>query len=127
MPDHCIENTLGAEFCEGLDRTRIDEVIRKGTDRNADSYSGFFDNGRRKATGLAELLHANGVDEVHVMGLATDYCVKFTAMDAVALGFETKLIVKGSRGVDREPGDSTRAIQAMCDAGIVMLEPEATA
>ena len=70
-PDHCIENTLGAEFCEGLDRTRIDEVIRKGTDHNADSYSGFFDNGHRKATGLAELLHANGVDEVHVMRLAT--------------------------------------------------------
>ncbi|MAE65165.1 MAG: nicotinamidase/pyrazinamidase [Phycisphaeraceae bacterium] len=117
-PDHCVQNTAGAEFCASLDRSGIHQIVRKGTDPGIDSYSGFFDNGRRKATGLADLLRDRGVTDVAVMGLATDYCVKFTALDAADLGFTTSLIVEGCRGVDLQPGDCDRAIEAMREAGV---------
>ena len=117
-PDHCVQQTAGADFATGLARHGIDHVVRKGTDRAIDSYSAFFDNARRKATGLEQYLRGQGVDEVHVMGLATDYCVKQTALDAVDLGFRTALLTEGVRGVDREAGDSRRAIDEMRAAGV---------
>lgn len=123
-PDHCVEGTAGAALCDGLNREGIHEVVRKGGDRQIDSYSGFFDNGlpgKRKATGLGALLKDRGVDEVHVMGLATDYCVKFTALDAVGLGFKTKLIVAGCRGVELQAGDGDRAMAAMREAGVEIV------
>jgi nicotinamidase/pyrazinamidase len=119
-PDHCVQGTPGAEFARGLDTTGIDHVIPKGTDRDIDSYSGFFDNARRKATGLESYLRQKRVDEVHVMGLATDYCVKFTVLDAVELGFRTVLITEGVRGVDLNEGDCERAIQEMRAAGTII-------
>jgi nicotinamidase/pyrazinamidase len=91
-PVHCVQNSTGAEFHKKLEISRVDRVFVKGTDRSVDSYSGFFDNGRRKATGLSDLLRKRGVTSVCVLGLATDYCVKFTALDAVGEGFETSLI-----------------------------------
>lgn len=112
-PDHCIQNTIGADFAANLDRARIQHVIRKGTDRHIDSYSGFFDNARRHATGLENYLRSKGVDTIHVMGLATDYCVKATALDAIDLGFHTVLLTAGVRGVDVHPGDCHRAIEQM--------------
>jgi nicotinamidase/pyrazinamidase len=117
-PDHCVQNTRGAEFAPGLDVGLIAHVVRKGTDGAIDSYSGFFDNGRRNATDLDKYLRARSVDEVHVMGLATDYCVKFTALDAVELGYRTTLLTAGSRGVELAPGDCRRAINQMCAAGV---------
>ncbi|MEZ6190585.1 MAG: bifunctional nicotinamidase/pyrazinamidase [Phycisphaerales bacterium] len=98
-PDHCVQGTPGAEFCPDLNTQGINEVVRKGTDPDIDSYSGFYDNGHRKATGLTGLLQSRGVTEVDVMGLATDYCVKFTALDAVREGFTTRVILEGCRGV----------------------------
>jgi nicotinamidase/pyrazinamidase len=126
-PDHCVQGTRGAELCAALDRARIHHVVQKGSDRRADSYSGFFDNGRRKATGLAELLRGRGVSEIDVMGLATDYCVKFTALDAVELGFSTRLIRPGVRGVNLQSGDDERAIEAMRAAGVVIIEHDPAA
>ncbi|MFU8806796.1 MAG: bifunctional nicotinamidase/pyrazinamidase, partial [Bradymonadaceae bacterium] len=82
-PDHCVQNTKGAEFAEGLRTERFDKVFQKGTDPKVDSYSGFYDNVRRHATGLADFLRGRGVDEVYVCGVATDYCVKFTVLDAL--------------------------------------------
>jgi nicotinamidase/pyrazinamidase len=120
-PDHCVQGTPGAELCAGLDRQRIDEVVRKGTDPDIDSYSGFFDNDHKRATGLADLLRRRGIGEVHVMGLATDYCVQFTALDAVELGFKTTVIVEGCRAVNLEPGDDERAIEAMHRAGVRVI------
>ncbi len=120
-PDHCVQCTPGAEFCDELNIDGIEEVVRKGTDRNIDSYSGFFDNGHRKATGLSDLLRERGVDAVDVMGLATDYCVKFTALDAVEQGLTTRLIVEGCRGVELQPGDCERAITAMRAAGVAIV------
>jgi nicotinamidase/pyrazinamidase len=117
-PDHCVQGTPGAEFAPNLNVGGIDHVIRKGTDRLIDSYSGFFDNGHRKATGLGDYLKQQGVNAVDVMGLATDYCVKFTALDAVELGFEVRLIVEGVRGVDLNAGDCDAAIASMRSSGV---------
>src|SRR5262249_44407690 len=91
-PTHCVQNTRGGELVPSLDASRIAKVFQKGTDPSVDSYSGFFDNGHRKSTGMGDWLKQKGVSRVHVCGLATDYCVKFTALDARQLGFETHLI-----------------------------------
>ena len=97
-PVHCVQWTGGAQFHPQLDTRRIARVFPKGMDASIDSYSGFFDNGRGKATGLGEWLRAEHVDEVLVCGLATDYCVKFTALDAAQFGFRTHFIKDASRG-----------------------------
>jgi nicotinamidase/pyrazinamidase len=120
-PSHCVQGTSGAEFAAGLDSTRISKVVHKGTDPEIDSYSGFFDNGHSKATGLADYLHGRHVSDVHVVGLATDYCVKFTALDARKLGFATYLIADACRGVDLKPGDVERAIEEMQAAGVQVV------
>lgn len=117
-PDHCVQNSEGAKFSAELNTTGIHRIIQKGTDRKIDSYSGFFDNARRKATGLEEYLRKNKVEEVHLVGLATDYCVKFTALDAVDLGFRTVVIQEGVRGVDLQSGDCERSIKEMQNKGI---------
>jgi nicotinamidase/pyrazinamidase len=88
-PEHCVQNTPGAGFVPALDRTRWTKVFPKGTCPEVDSYSGFFDNGRRNATGLGDYLRERGATDLYLLGLATDYCVKFTALDARNLGFKT--------------------------------------
>lgn len=120
-PDHCVQGSSGAAFVAALKTAAIDKIFQKGVDPEIDSYSGFFDNGRRKATGLGEFLKKSGVGEVHVMGLATDYCVKFSALDAASLGFKTVLIEDGCRGVELKPGDSRRAVEEMRAAGVAAL------
>jgi len=94
-PVHCVQGTKGAELSPDLRRDSIVKIFPKGTDPVIDSYSGFFDNGHRKATGLGDWLKSKRVTEVFVCGLATDYCVKFTALDAVSLGFKTNLVEDG--------------------------------
>ena len=117
-PVHCVQGTYGAKLHPGLDPSAIERVFRKGMDPLTDSYSGFFDNGHRKATGLEEYLKGRGVDSVYVCGLATDYCVKFTALDAVQLGFETFLIEDACRGVNLQPGDVGREVEEMLAKGV---------
>lgn len=121
-PVHCVEGTRGAEFADGLEVSRFTEIFKKGTDVEVDSYSGFFYNGRRRATGLGDWLRARGVTHVSVLGLATDYCIKFTALDAVDLGFRTRLIVDGCRAVELATGDAARAIAEMRAAGVEVIE-----
>jgi nicotinamidase/pyrazinamidase len=121
-PPHCVQGTRGAELHAGLDRDKITEVFPKGTDRAVDSYSGFFDNGHRKATGLADWLRERWITRVYVMGLATDYCVKATALDARELGFDTWVIEDGCRPVELDPGDGDRAFAAMRAAGVTVVE-----
>lgn len=119
-PVHCVQGTAGAELAPGLDRRRIAKIFQKGANRGIDSYSGFFDNGRRRATGMAEWLKTGGVTEVHICGLATDYCVKFTALDAVGAGFKTRLIEDASRGINLMPQDVNNAIAQMKRAGVII-------
>jgi nicotinamidase/pyrazinamidase len=119
-PIHCVQGTAGAELAPGLNRERIVKVFQKGTDAGIDSYSGFFDNGHRRATGMAEWLKGRGVTEVFVCGLATDYCVKFTALDAVSAGFKTHLVEDASRGVNLQPNDVKNAVAEMRQAGVVI-------
>jgi nicotinamidase/pyrazinamidase len=120
-PVHCVQDTPGAAFHAALNAKPIAKVFQKGTDPKVDSYSGFFDNGRRKTTGLGEFLKGRGVNEVYVLGLATDYCVRFTALDACALGFRTFLIEDACRGVDLKPGDVKQAVAEMRAAGLVVV------
>lgn len=117
-PDHCVQGTHGAELHAELDSESIDQIIQKGTNRMIDSYSGFFDNGHQQSTGLDAWLKSKNVDRVSIMGLATDYCVKFTALDAIELGFETELILEGCRGVELQPGDVERAIAELEARGV---------
>ena len=124
-PDHCVQESPGAEFHSDLNRSQIDAVFRKGSERNLDSYSAFFDNDRRRSTGLGEHLRSKGVEAVCLMGLATDYCVKFSALDAVSLGFRTSLVLEGCRGIDLQAGDVSRAVDAMRVAGIEIVTDEA--
>jgi nicotinamidase/pyrazinamidase len=121
-PAHCIEETTGAAFVPGLHTARFARVFRKGTHPRIDSYSGFFDNGHRHSTGLGDYLKENKVQEVHVVGLATDYCVKFTAIDAAGLGFRSNIILDACRGVELHAGDVQRAIEDMKAAGVVVLK-----
>ena len=121
-PVHCVQGTSGAELAPDLHRDRIAKIFPKGTDSNVDSYSGLFDNGHRKSTGLGEWFKAQGVTEVFVCGLATDYCVKFTALDAVQMGFKTSFIKDASRGVNILADDVANAIAEMYHAGIEIIQ-----
>ena len=116
-PDHCVQGTRGAEFVAGLNSESVDHVVQKGTDCQIDSYSGFFDNDGRSATGMAALLKKHGATEVSVMGLATDYCVKFTVLDALQLGYRVRVVTSGCRGVNLSPGDVDAALEEMKAAG----------
>ena len=117
-PAHCVRGTPGADLAAGLCPDPIEAIFRKGTDPAIDSYSGLFDNGHRKRTGLADYLRGRGVTAVAVCGLATDYCVKFTALDAVAEGFAVTLVEDASRGVDLRPGDVAAAVDQMQQASV---------
>ena len=124
-PIHCVQESWGAEFVPELDASGITKVFRKGTDPAIDSYSGFYDNGHRKSTGLAEWLRGQGVDTVHVMGLAADYCVNYTVLDALQEGFATVLIEDATRGVELAPGDVVAAIDEMRQAGAAIATSDA--
>jgi nicotinamidase/pyrazinamidase len=117
-PVHCVQNTGGACFAPGLDTRHIHRIFFKGTDPRVDSYSGLFDNGHRNSTGLADYLRERGVTEVSVCGLATDYCVKFTALDALREGFHVTLLESACRGVNLRPGDVDAAVEEMRSAGV---------
>jgi nicotinamidase/pyrazinamidase len=121
-PVHCVQETRGAEFASELNQTRIHKIFRKGEDPNIDSYSGFFDNGHRRATGMHEYLIEQQVTQLCVLGLATDYCVKFTALDARRLGWSTTVYVDGCRAVNLSPHDDAAAIAQMRQAGVRCCE-----
>lgn len=119
-PVHCVEDSDGAAFAETLEVARIENVFRKGTRSEIDSYSGFHDNGRRHSTGMADWLRGRGVTHITLCGLATDYCVKFTALDALDEGFITTLALDACRGVNLQPGDVEQAIQEMKQRGVIV-------
>jgi nicotinamidase/pyrazinamidase len=101
-PDHCIQGEKGAMFVKGYDDRRVEAIFRKGTNPEIDSYSGFFDNGRKKSTGLGDYLKGRGVKQVYVCGLAAEFCVLYTALDAIELGFETYYLEDATRALSQE-------------------------
>lgn len=109
-PDHCVQGSHGADFPAELDVRRIETIFRKGMEKNIDTYSGFFDNGHKKDTGLAGFLKGRNIDEVYITGLAGDICVYYTAMDSIKCGFKTVLIKDCTR-----PIDQGRFVQALAD------------
>jgi nicotinamidase/pyrazinamidase len=121
-PIHCVQGTFGAEFVQELNTNKITKVFPKGTDKTVDIYSGFFDNGKRGDTGLHAYLQEKNVTEVYVMGLALDYCVKFTATDAIELGYKTHLILDGTRAVNLEPNDGEKAVDFLKSLGVTVIE-----
>jgi nicotinamidase/pyrazinamidase len=110
-PPHCVQGSEGAQLFPALERAEVDVVIDKGQDPGTEGYSGF------EATNLAELLRGRGIDKVTIVGLATDYCVKNTALDALREGFEVTVDSEGVRGVEVEEGDSERALEEVREAG----------
>jgi nicotinamidase/pyrazinamidase len=120
-PDHCVQGSHGAQLAAALEQDKIDHVVPKGTDRRIDSYSGFYDNDHRHETGLAEYLRGSGISEVDIVGLATDYCVKATALDARQLGFRTRVILEGVRGVNLNSGDVDSALEVMRANGVEIV------
>ena len=125
-PVHCVQHTVGAAFAPGLDINRVRKIFRKGMDPGIDSYSGFFDNGHRESTGLDFYLKQAGVTETFILSLATDYCVKFTAMDALELGFATYVLVNACRGVELQTGDVAAALHDMATAGVQLITGDAS-
>jgi nicotinamidase/pyrazinamidase len=121
-PVHCVQNTVGAAFVPALDMKQVAQVFQKGTDPRIDSYSSFFDNGHRKATGLNDFLKVRRVTDVFIAGLTTDYCVKFSALDALSLGFKTHVIEGACRGVNLKQGDAARALEEMRRAGVNIVK-----
>lgn len=99
-PDHCVQGTAGADFHPGLERGRAELVLRKGYDRAIDSYSAFYENDRETPTGLAGYLRERGIGEITLAGLATDYCVAYSALDAIAHGFTTTVRLEACRAID---------------------------
>ena len=121
-PKHCIQGTPGAAFHPDLDTRKITKVFHKGTDPDVHPYGGFFeDNDRQVESGLGAYLDEQGVSTVWIVGLATDWCVKVTALDGVFLGFRVGLITDGVRGLDLNPGDVDAAIVEMKEAGVMLL------
>ena len=120
-PDHCVAGTTGADFAAGLETVRAHAVIRKGTDKNCDSYSGFLAADRKTPTGLAGYLKSRGMTTVFVCGLATDFCVAWTAQDAAAAGFKTYLIEDASRAIDAG-GSLAAAMAGLKTAGVGVIE-----
>jgi nicotinamidase/pyrazinamidase len=117
-PVHCVQGSSGAELHPALDRSKVDEVVDKAQDPNAQGYSAFHGGN------LAGVLRDHGVDHVYVAGLATDYCVKNTVLDAVREGFAVTVVTDAIRGIDVEPGDSERAIEEMRRAGAELVTSE---
>lgn len=101
-PDHCVQGLPGAEFAPQLNLNKVEAIFRKGTDPEIDSYSGFYDNGHRKSTGLADYLRGKHVGQVYVLGLAGDYCVYYSALDALKTNFKTFLIQDAVRAINQK-------------------------
>ncbi len=121
-PIHCVQDTPGADFSPRLNTRKFEKVFHKGTDKNIDSYSTFFDNEHRKSTGLDTYLKERGIKNVYLSGLTTEYCIKYSALDARALGFNVYVIIDGCRGINLHPDDAKKAIEEMKKAGVHLIK-----
>ena len=118
-PDHCIQNSYGSDFPDQLDISKLAKVIYKGSDANIDSYSGFFDNGHFRSTGLSDYLKSKDVYKIDYVGLATDYCLKYTAIDSVSEGFKTRVLINCIKGIEEK--DCELALNEMKSKGVELI------
>lgn len=121
-PIHCVQGTQGAEFSPELDTHLISKIFYKGIDKEIDSYSAFFDNGHFKSTGLEAYLHEKEIKEVYIVGLATDYCVKYSVLDALNLGFKVFVIIDACRAVNLNDKDNENSLVEMKKSGAILIE-----
>lgn len=117
-PDHCIQGSFGAEISKDIDLKNVDFIVRKGMNRYVDSYSAFADNNYSEITELAKILYQHFIDKIIIVGLATDYCVKFTCLDAVKFGFKTILIKEATKPVDKSQFEPT--LEALASKGVII-------
>lgn len=120
-PVHCVQQNEGAAFAEGWDATKVEKIFYKGTDKDIDSYSTFFDNGHLKSTGLENYLIKKNIEEIYFAGLATDYCVKYSVFDACRLGFKTYVVMDACRGVNLNKSDDKKAFEEMRQVGAQLI------
>lgn len=123
-PEHCVQGSFGAELHKDLDLTKVDIILRKGTNANIDSYSAFLENDKKTETGLRHLLKGLGIEKVYICGLALDYCVYYSAYDAVRSGFDTYVIKDATRGVDVPKGNIEKVLNHMVSVGIKIINHE---
>lgn len=123
-PKHCIQYSNGAEFHPDLETKKVTRIFQKGTEKKIDSYSAFFDNAHLRSTGLEDYLRNQNINEIYLMGLATDYCVKYSALDAKELGFNVYVIEDACRGVELKQGDIERAKREMAERGVHFIQSE---
>lgn len=120
-PDHCVQNTNGADFHPDLNQEKVTHIVQKGKNKDFDSYSGFQDNNHFMKTGLADFLKYNDIQLVEIVGLALDYCVKYTCLDAVNEGFITCLHFNGTKAVNLKPDSAKNAIYELLQNGVTVL------
>jgi len=118
-PDHCVQNTFGSDFPKTLNISNFKKVIYKGSEKHIDSYSGFFDNGKIKSTGLSDYLKKKNIKKIDYVGLATDYCLKYTAIDSISEGFKTRVLVDCIRGIDKKSCEL--ALNEMKSKGVELI------
>lgn len=124
-PAHCVQNTWGAELHPALNRPSIQHISQKGQHLEVDSYSGFFDNDHKTATGLQDYLNHHEVKKLYICGIATDYCVKYSALDARHLGFDTYVVEDACCAVNLQPDDGEKALEEMRLAGVHIVRSDA--
>ena len=121
-PVHCVQNSHGAHFAKGLHTEKIEVVFHKGVDANVDSYSAFFDAARHRATGLEAYLEKHNLWKLYFVGLATDYCILYSVLDALELGFDVTVIRDACRAIDLHKGDGERAMETMRSKGAKLVD-----
>lgn len=120
-PVHCVQGTQGAEFHPDLNRARIQHVVHKGTDKTVDSYSAFFDNAHKRTTGLHDYLQSKNITNLYILGLTTEYCVKYSVLDALQLGYQITVIEDACKGIGLRANDIADAVADMKAAGATFL------
>lgn len=121
-PVHCVQDSEGAAFTEGWDYAKVENIVYKGIEENIDSYSAFFDNALLRSTGLFELLKEKKINTLYIAGLTTDYCIKYSVLDAIQLGFEVYVVTDGCAAVNLNPDDESNALIEMEQAGAHLID-----
>jgi len=121
-PDHCVQGSVGAEFVDGLHIAECEKIIQKGCDIQVDSYSAFFDNAKKHDSGLHAYCQELSIDTLRVVGVALEYCVQYTVLDALSLGYTVEVDLQGCKGVESSPGDCKKAIAHMKEKGALLVD-----